>query len=45
MGHFEDLDYFCKAYKMVYQKCIGPLREDVKKLLARGETPSGPAAR
>ncbi|HSW50881.1 MAG TPA: anaerobic sulfatase maturase [Bryobacteraceae bacterium] len=35
---FEDLDYFCQAYKMIYAKCLDPLRRDVRKLLA------GPAA-
>jgi uncharacterized protein len=33
---FEDLDYFCPAYKMIYAKCLDPLRKDVEKLLARG---------
>jgi uncharacterized protein len=34
-GRFEDLDFFCAAYKMVYSKCLGPLKRDVDKLLAR----------
>jgi len=25
---FEDLDYFCAAYKMIYAKAVGPLRKD-----------------
>lgn len=32
---FEDLDYFCAAYKMIYAKAAGPLREDLKKILGR----------
>ena len=32
---FEDLDYFCQAYKMIYARCTGPLREEVQKLMAR----------
>lgn len=34
-GEFADLDYFCAAYKMIYAKAVGPLREDLKKLLGR----------
>ncbi len=30
---FEDLDYFCQAYKMIFGKAVGPLRDEVKKLL------------
>ena len=33
---FEDLDYFCSSYKMIYAKCTGPLRREVEKLLSRG---------
>ncbi len=33
LGKFEDLDYFCTAYKMIYAKCVGPLRKEVEKLL------------
>jgi uncharacterized protein len=33
--NFEDLDYFCSAYKMIFSKAVGPLRKDVEKLLAR----------
>ncbi len=41
---FEDLDYFCAAYKMIYAKALEPLRKDVRALLAR-RTPAGtPAA-
>jgi uncharacterized protein len=33
---FEDLDYFCRSYKMIFARAVGPLREEVKKLLGRG---------
>ncbi len=33
---FEDLDYFCQAYKMIYARAVGPLRDEVSKLLGRG---------
>ena len=26
---FEDLDYFCAAYKMIYAKAAGPLKEEI----------------
>lgn len=32
---FEDLDYFCQAYKMIYARSAGSLREEVKKLAMR----------
>jgi len=32
---FEDLDYFCPAYKMIFAKAVGPLRAEVKKILGR----------
>jgi len=32
---FEDLDYFCQAYKMIYGKSVGPLRTEVQRLLAQ----------
>ncbi|MFB3830037.1 MAG: SPASM domain-containing protein, partial [Bryobacteraceae bacterium] len=32
---FEDLDYFCQAYKMALAKAVGPLQKDVEKILAR----------
>jgi uncharacterized protein len=32
---FEDLDYFCRAYKMIFAKATGPLRREVEKLLGR----------
>ena len=34
-GRFEDLDYFCEAYKMIYAKSTGPLRQELKKILGR----------
>lgn len=38
---FEDLDYFCHSYKMIYSKCVGPLRREVQKLFGnRGATPA-----
>ncbi len=40
-GRFEDLDYFCTAYKMIFAKCLDPLRKDVVKLLARAGVPAG----
>ena len=30
---FEDLDYFCAAYKMIFAKAVGPLRKEVRRLL------------
>lgn len=29
---FEDLDYFCEAYKMIYARCLEPLRKDVARM-------------
>jgi uncharacterized protein len=29
---FEDLDYFCSAYKMIFAKVTGPLKKDVERL-------------
>jgi uncharacterized protein len=34
-GRFEDLDYFCQSYKMIYAKSVGPLKKEVEKLMAR----------
>jgi uncharacterized protein len=34
-GRFEDLDYFCQSYQMLFDKCLDPLRKDVQKLLTR----------
>jgi len=33
--NFEDLDYFCAAYKMILGKSVEPLKADVQKILAR----------
>src|ERR1051325_5793421 len=32
---FNDLDYFCAAYKMIYAHCLDPLRAEVRKLMSR----------
>jgi uncharacterized protein len=40
-GRFEDLDYFCAAYKMIYARASGPLRDDLKKLLGREMAETG----
>ncbi len=32
---FDDLDYFCQAYKMIYARSTGPLTEEVRKLMSR----------
>ncbi|MCC6860611.1 MAG: anaerobic sulfatase maturase [Bryobacterales bacterium] len=29
---FEDLDYFCEAYKMIYAKSLEPLKKEVRRL-------------
>ncbi len=34
-GDFNQLDYFCQAYKMIYARSTGPLKEEVRKLLSR----------
>ncbi len=34
-GRFEELDYFCSAYKMIFAKSIGPLKRDVAAILGR----------
>jgi len=38
---FEDLDYFCAAYKMIYARATGPLSDEVRKLL--GSRPAAAA--
>lgn len=40
---FEDLDYFCAAYKMIYAKASGPLRQEVAKLFGQAK-PAPPRA-
>ena len=42
-GRFEDLDYFCQAYKMIYARSVGPLRKEVAKILGQA-MPSQPQA-
>jgi serine-type anaerobic sulfatase-maturating enzyme len=32
---FDELDYFCEAYKMIYGRSVEPLRAEVKRLMAR----------
>lgn len=32
---FEDLDYFCQAYKMIFAKATGPLRREVERITGR----------
>lgn len=32
-ARFEDLDYFCQAYKMIYARSVGPLRAEVGRML------------
>ena len=32
---FEDLDYFCAAYKMIFARAVEPLRKELQKLLGR----------
>jgi uncharacterized protein len=31
-GSFEDLDYFCQAYKMIFARAAGPLRKEVEQM-------------
>jgi uncharacterized protein len=33
-GSFEDLDYFCESYRMLYAKAVRPLETEVRKILA-----------
>jgi uncharacterized protein len=34
-GRFEELDYFCSAYKMIFAKSTGPLKRDIAAILGR----------
>jgi uncharacterized protein len=34
-GDFHDLDYFCQAYKMIFDKAVGPLEKELTELLGR----------
>ncbi len=36
-GNFEDLDYFCGAYKMIFSKAVKPLRSEVAKLMGTAQ--------
>ncbi len=38
--NFEDLDYFCSAYKMIYSRATGPLRREVEKILGPARNPA-----
>ena len=40
---FEDLDYFCAAYKMIFAKAVEPLRRDVARLYPAPPAPGPPA--
>lgn len=33
-GQFEDLDYFCESYRMVFAKAVKPLEAELRKLLS-----------
>jgi uncharacterized protein len=37
---FNDLDYFCTAYKMIFNKAVGPLRKEVQRLTGRPAVPA-----
>ena len=34
-GRFDDLDYYCASYKMLFEKNVGKLTKEVEKLLSR----------
>ncbi len=34
-GEFADLDWFCGAYKMIFDKAVGPLKREVEKITGR----------
>ena len=44
-GRFDDLDYFCGAYKMIFEKSLAPLKKDVELLLRRQQATAGPPLR
>lgn len=31
-GRFEDLDYFCQAYKMIFARAVEPLRKELRRM-------------
>lgn len=39
---FDDLDYFCQSYKMIYTKSVEPLSKEVQKLLGPGAAAAAP---
>jgi uncharacterized protein len=40
-GKFEDLDYFCQSYKMIFARAVGPLQDELTKLMGRQITMPG----
>jgi serine-type anaerobic sulfatase-maturating enzyme len=34
-GSFNDLDYFCAAYKMIFRRAVGPLKQEVQRIMHR----------
>ena len=40
-AQFEDLDYFCAAYKMIFGKTVEPLRKELTRMGAMGPTNKG----
>lgn len=34
-GNFSDLDYFCQSYKMIFARAVGPLQDELTKLMGR----------
>jgi uncharacterized protein len=39
-ARFDDLDYFCEAYKMIYARSVGPLREELRAIFGHQGLPS-----
>ena len=37
-GQFEDLDWFCGSYKMLFAKAVRPLERDVRRILQSNAT-------
>ncbi|MGA2268110.1 MAG: anaerobic sulfatase maturase [Bryobacteraceae bacterium] len=35
-ARFEDLDYFCQAYKMIYARAVEPLRAELRRMFGHG---------
>jgi uncharacterized protein len=40
-AQFGDLDYFCQAYKMIYAKCVTPLRKELRRLFGQNAAAPG----